>query len=379
MTPAKREMFPRTFRDVELAIEVVAPRWLQESYDNCGLLVGYPTSHVTGVLVALDVNMAVLEEAKRLGDNLVVAHHPAIFSGIKKLTGGEKTSRIAMKALEWGIGIIAAHTNLDFAADGVSHMLGKRLGLATDSLRPMKPNRTRRYKVIAYVSPIQTDAIERIERQIRGGYQINSFDLGKTATFRPGENIPTPTARSPFSFSPHTQRVEILLEEEGLNPVLTHLREIHPSILPPIEVIPLREEDSNTGIGAQGVLCAPMEEMEFLQHVCNTLGVSTLRHSALRGKKVSTVALCSGSGRQFVEEMKTQGHLYDAYITADCKYHDFEGLDGEMLLVDVNHYDMELIAVDMLVDILEKDFTDSFEIHKSKDGVNPVKYYNSNQ
>ena len=81
-------------------LESVAPLQLQESYDNCGLLIGIPDQVVQGVMVCLDCTEQVLDEAIAKGCNMIVSHHPPIFYGVKKITGGNMTERIIQKAIK---------------------------------------------------------------------------------------------------------------------------------------------------------------------------------------------------------------------------------------------------------------------------------------
>ena len=101
----------------------------QEDYDNAGFLVGDGGAEYTGALVALDMTPAVAEEARRLGLNLVVTHHPMIFGGLKRVTDRSETGRLVMELVRAGIAVYAAHTNLDNLPDGVNGALAERLGL----------------------------------------------------------------------------------------------------------------------------------------------------------------------------------------------------------------------------------------------------------
>lgn len=114
-------------KDIAEAIEVFAPKELQESYDNAGLQVGDPESEVSGILLCLDVTEEILKEAEERECNLIVSHHPLIFKGIKSLTGENTVQRIVIEALKKGISVYSAHTNLDSAWDGVSHEIARRL------------------------------------------------------------------------------------------------------------------------------------------------------------------------------------------------------------------------------------------------------------
>ena len=101
----------------------------QVAYDNSGLLVGDPAREVTGVHFALDVTNAVIDEAVRHGANLIVTHHPMMFSPIKRLVETTCEGQLLCRLVREGISLIAAHTNLDQAPGGVNDALAAAIGL----------------------------------------------------------------------------------------------------------------------------------------------------------------------------------------------------------------------------------------------------------
>lgn len=109
----------------------------QEDYDNAGFLLGDAQSEYKGVLVALDLTMAVVDEAVTLGVSLVVTHHPFIFTGVKRLTDATEIGRMTMRLIKNDISVYAAHTNLDNLPWGVNGVLGEKLGL--QNTRILKP------------------------------------------------------------------------------------------------------------------------------------------------------------------------------------------------------------------------------------------------
>lgn len=119
-----------TVKDIADAIEDFAPLPLQEDYDNAGLQVGFADLQVNAVMLCLDVTEEVLEEAVRRKCDMIVSHHPLIFRGLKSLTGADETQRIAIRALETGIAIYSAHTNLDSTWNGVSHEMAHMMGVS---------------------------------------------------------------------------------------------------------------------------------------------------------------------------------------------------------------------------------------------------------
>ena len=122
------------------ALEQYAPLPLQDGFDNAGLQIGLTEEQeVTGALLCLDVTEAVIDEAERMGCNLIVAHHPLLFHGLKSITGKSYVERCVIKAIQKGIGIYAAHTNLDNAEGGVNYRIAEKIGLTSLSFLDAKP------------------------------------------------------------------------------------------------------------------------------------------------------------------------------------------------------------------------------------------------
>ncbi len=128
-------------KDVIATLERFAPLPLQDSFDNAGLQIGQTGAEVSGVLLCLDVTEAVLQEAKNCGANLVVAHHPLLFHGLKCIAGRNMVERITATAIKNDIAIYAAHTNLDNARGGVNYKIAEKLGAqVTSFLMPKDEN-----------------------------------------------------------------------------------------------------------------------------------------------------------------------------------------------------------------------------------------------
>lgn len=117
-------------KEITDLIESFAPLSLQENYDNAGLLTGNKENEARGALFCVDVTEEVVDEALELGVNMIISHHPIIFSPLKKINGGNHIERIVIKAIKNDVAIYAAHTNLDSAAGlGLSHKMAEMLGL----------------------------------------------------------------------------------------------------------------------------------------------------------------------------------------------------------------------------------------------------------
>ena len=146
------------------ALEQYAPLPLQDSYDNAGLQIGLTAEQeVTGALLCLDVTEAVIDEAERMGCNLIVAHHPLLFRGLKQITGQSYVERCVIKAIQKGIVIYAAHTNLDNAEGGVNYRIAEKIGLENLSFLDAKPGMSAGSGVVGEL-PTAEDEREFLER-----------------------------------------------------------------------------------------------------------------------------------------------------------------------------------------------------------------------
>lgn len=127
--------------DIISVLEAIAPPHLQESYDNAGLIVGDPETEARGVLFCLDSTEAIVEEAVARGCNLVVAHHPIVFRGLKRFNGSSYVERTVIQALRQEVAIYAIHTNLDNVYhQGVNAKIAERIGLTNTRVLAPRPN-----------------------------------------------------------------------------------------------------------------------------------------------------------------------------------------------------------------------------------------------
>lgn len=129
--------------------------------------------------------------------------------------------------------------------------------------------------------------------------------------------------------------------------------------------------ESGAGFGVVGLVDGQSEE-EFLGMMKKSLALSVIRHSALTGRKVKRVAVCTGAGGSLIPDARKCG--CDVYVTADLKYNDFFSPNGEFVVADIGHFESEKCAMDILFDILSKKFI-NFALHKSLCSKAPVMYY----
>ena len=117
-------------KEITQVIEAFAPLSIQEGWDNSGLCVGSPDDEVTSILIGLDCTEKLIDEAIECGADMIVTHHPLIFSGLKKISPEDTVGAAVIKAIRAGICIYAAHTNADKVIAGVSGAMAAKLGLS---------------------------------------------------------------------------------------------------------------------------------------------------------------------------------------------------------------------------------------------------------
>lgn len=120
---------PLTVQDILDIIEQIAPASLAEDWDNVGLMIGNPTSQVDTILLGLDPDLQLLDEAISCGANLLITHHPSIFHPLRSVHLGNPDGIFVERAIKNGVNVVSCHTNLDSAIEGVSHSLAQKLGL----------------------------------------------------------------------------------------------------------------------------------------------------------------------------------------------------------------------------------------------------------
>lgn len=157
-------------KEIAAAIEAFAPRSLQESYDNAGLQVGDPEMNVSAALICLDVTEDVVREAHDRECNLILSHHPLLFTGLKSITGKSEVERIVTYAIRNNIAIYAAHTNLDSAREGVSYEIAHMLGLR--NLKVLEPNPADPATGLGIIGDIKTTPKMEFLRKVKDEFAV---------------------------------------------------------------------------------------------------------------------------------------------------------------------------------------------------------------
>ena len=359
--------------DVIECLQDFAPLSLQENYDNAGLLTGKGSDECSGILTTLDVTEEVLQEAIQNNCNFVVAHHPIIFKGLKKLNGSNYVERTIIAAIKNDIAIYAIHTNLDNVINGVNKKIAEKLGL--QDVQVLSPAKNILKKMVTF-SPIKNAEDVRNALFVAGGklgkYSECSFNVEGTGTFKAGVGADPYVGEIGKRHEENETRIEVIFPAHLQKKIVKSLKDAHPYQEVAYDIYALDNELRDTGSGLVGDLAMPLSEEDLLSKIQIEFGLQVIRHSPLLGKKVSKIALCGGAGSFLLPLAKASGA--EAYITADVKYHEFFDADGEILLADIGHFESEQFTISLLADILKEKFP-NFAVQKTKIKTNPVHYY----
>ena len=361
-------------KQVTQQLEKLAPLSYQESYDNAGLIVGSPETEVTGILFSLDVTEAVVAEAIEKQCNLIVAHHPIVFKGLKKLTGSGYVERTVIKAIKNDIAIYATHTNLDHVTKGVNRGIAERLEL--NDVKILAPKKELLSKLTFFIPVADAqrvlDALFEAGAGEIGQYKNCSFRTEGIGTFRPGDDAnPVIGSRGVDEQVPEN-RIEVMFPAYLERPILEVLKKNHPYEEVAYYLQHLENENQEVGAGAVGNLSAPMEPQDFLLFVKQKMMVSLIKHTIPLNKKIQRVAVCGGAGSFLLSDAIRAGA--DVFITADYKYHEFFDADYRIMICDIGHFESEVFTKDLLYNYLSGIFS-NFALCLSEVNTNPVRYF----
>ncbi|MFN3841459.1 MAG: Nif3-like dinuclear metal center hexameric protein [Cyclobacteriaceae bacterium] len=360
-------------KEVTDYLESLAPRSYQEAYDNSGLLTGTPDQEVTGILVTLDCTEFVVQEAIDNTCNLIIAHHPIVFKGLKKLTGSNYVERTVIKAIQHSVAIYAIHTNLDNVHTGVNRKIADKIGLT--NLQILAPKSSTLVKLVtfipsAHVDPVLAALYEAGAGQI-GNYKNCSFQLEGTGSFMPNEEANPHIGTANKQEFVNEVRVEVILPAHAQETVMAALRNSHPYEEVAYYITPLANLNQEVGSGMVGELPAPEDPLDFLNRLKRDMNLTVIRHTQIPDKPIKKVAVCGGAGSFLLPNALRAGA--QVFVTADFKYHEFFDADNRIIIADIGHYESEVFTKELLVALLTRKFP-TFAVNFSRTITNPIRY-----
>jgi dinuclear metal center YbgI/SA1388 family protein len=362
-----------TVQEVCNYMEKWAPLSWQESYDNAGLLCGSRKQVVSGVMISLDCTEAVVQEAIEKGCNLIIAHHPIVFKGLKSLTGKDYVERTMIKALKNDVAIYASHTNLDHAPKGVSYQLAQQLGLQNGRvLRPFK----QALKQLTYFVPSEAAEQTSAALHVAGAGNIGNYTGCSYSQEGIGRFTPNTEANPTIGTANQVEKVkeeqiQMIYPGHLEKNILQALQAAHPYEEVAFYVNGLDNTWDEVGSGYIAELSEAMDSSTFSQYLKQKLELKHFRHTAWLGKKIKRIALCGGAGSFLLSDAIQAGA--DVFISGDFKYHEFFDAENHCTICDIGHYESEVMIKDAIHAYLSNNFS-TFAVLKSMTNSNPVSY-----
>ena len=353
-------------------LDSIAPPEFQENYDNCGLIVGNPENTVSGIVVCLDCTEEVIQETIEKNCNLIVAHHPIIFKGLKKINHSNYVERTVVKAIKNDINIFAIHTNLDNVIGGVNGRIADQLKLV--NRRILNPSNSLLVKLVVF-SPLNFN--EKVRQAIFdagagniGAYSHCSFNSPGTGTFLAGSSANPHVGEVGKLHNEEEIKTEVVFPKHLLGKVVKAMKYAHPYEEVAYDIFPL-ENSFNVGSGLIGELESPIEPNVFLKNIKSSFNTAMLRHTKICKKEIKSVAVCGGVG-SFLLSKAIQANA-DVFISSDFKYHEFFDANNQIIIADIGHFESEQYTIDLIAEGLKENFP-SFAIRLTDVNTNPINY-----
>lgn len=306
-------------RQLVSALEAIAPTRYAEAWDNVGLLVGDPDQPVSRVLLTVDYTAEVADEARRERCDAVVAYHPPIFEGLKRVTAPSPV----WEAIRAGVAIYSPHTALDVAEGGTNDVLADALGLADRTPLRLAQPRDNQYKLVTFVPE---EALERVSRAVFeagagriGNYSACSFRSPGVGTFF-GEEGTAPAVGAPGRLEQASEvRVETVVPVARIEAVLRALRQAHPYEEPAFDLVRLAAPPEGVGLGRIGTL-APVDRGALIARVKAALGLERVLVAGPQDGEVTRAAACAGACGDLYKDAVARGA--QLYLTGEMRHHD---------------------------------------------------------
>lgn len=344
----------RTFID---KIEQKYPKSLSEEWDNVGLLIGDFELEISKILVCLELNEKVVDEAVENHTDMIVSHHPLIFNPINRIVSSDYISRQIIKLIKNDINLYAMHTNFDAAADGMNDILASKLDLT--NIKPLCTSKANNiYKIAVYVPYDYSDKVRcamfDAGAGCTGNYNQSSFNVNGISTFLPLQGARPFIGAVGQVEHVNEVKIETIVKENDLQNVISSMLTSHPYEEAAFDVIKL-ENPMLGGIGRYGFIKNSITFMEFCNYVKQKLNIPELNVTGNLSKKISKVAVIGGSGMDYIDDAISAG--CDVLITGDVKHHSaIDAASRGICVIDGGHYFTEIAAVPYIYDYIKNNF-----------------------
>ncbi len=344
-----------TVADIAGLMNRLAPPDLAEPWDNCGLQAGSPRWPADRIRVALDPSYRVIADVCEDGADLLITHHPLLFSGLKTVDFERMPGNALKMAVENRLSIFSAHTNLDSAAGGLNDVCADKLGLK--DIRVLDSPRMPEYRKLAVFVPLthEGDVLRVLEDSPAGNYGAYSscsFAVNGKGRFKPSAEASPFIGKAGEIAEADEVRIETIVAACDLRGVIERIKSVHPYETMAYDVFPLAGSVGTAqGLGRVGGLEKPMRLADLAGLVKQRFGIDHVKVAGDPELSVSSVAVCSGSGAGLMDRFFASSA--DVFVSGELKHHNgLAAVESGRGLIDAGHFETEHLVVDLLVERL---------------------------
>ena len=359
--------------DLIKKIENKYPLNLAYDWDNVGLLVGDFDSEVKKILVTLEANEAVIEEAIKKQVDLIVTHHPFIFRKMKKINTRDLKGRLIHKLIKNDIALYSMHTNFDIAFDGLNDYFMEVMGFENSKILDVT-NTENLYKVAVYVPKTHEMEVRKSLGDAGAGYIGNysncTFNTQGIGTFKPEDNANPFIGEVGIIEEVEEVKIETIVPQKILQKTIDKMIKAHPYEEVAYDIYKLENKGQAVGLGRYSSLNKEMTLEGLCENIKSKLNMTHIRVVGKLDRKIKKVAVVTGAGSDMVSLSKSKN--CDVIITGDVKYHEAQdAIDMGMSIIDCGHFDTENIFKDVMKRFL--DSIEEVETIRSEIYLNPFK------
>ena len=352
-------------------IENKYPLNLAYDWDNVGLLVGDFNMDAKKVLVVLEANEKVINEAIENEVDLIITHHPFIFKKINKINTSDLKGKLIHKLIKNDVALYSMHTNFDIAFDGLNDYFMELMGFEDCKILDITNNEVL-YKLAVYVP---TTHIKKVKEALAksgaghiGNYSHCSFSSEGIGDFKPLEGTNPFIGSVGEIESVEEIKIETIVPQKVLGGVISSMINAHPYEEVAYDLYKLENKGKSVGLGRVSKLKEDISLQELCNNIKEKLHMTHIRLVGDINTKISKVAVVTGSGADMVKKAQRAGA--EVIITGDVKYHDAQdALDMGMCIVDCGHFDTEDIFKDAMKRFLDN--IEEIDVIKSDVYLNP--------
>ena len=365
-------------------LDEIFSKSLALDWDKVGLQVGNLGKNVEKILVSLDINNNVVDEAINLKADLILSHHPLIFDPINTVVSGDYLQKKVLSLIENKIAVYTAHTNYDVMPDGLNEYIINKLDLTDISI--IEPQYKQWYKFVVFVPKEAEKKIRDIICREGGGqwknYSCCTFNIEGTGTFTPLEGAKPYIGKIGSMSYVDEVRIECIVNESVLDKVVKSTIAAHPYEEVAYDIYKIENKFPDAGVGRSGELKSAKYFVEFLEVIKNKMDIGNFRWLSeiggeLKEKKIKKIAVVNGSASSLTPKLAALD--CDLLILGEIGYHDALSLaESGKIVVEVGHGCIEKWAIHDMHDKLEKFFQVQkvkMDIAKSKTGYAAWRYY----